>query len=64
MKYVMWGIELESLLSPIDLSYLQLLRFSIMEKWSQKLTPLQGPKIRKMEREAREARNADQSQED
>ena len=25
MKYVMWGIKLESLLSPIDLSYLQLL---------------------------------------
>ena len=24
MKYVMWGIKLESLLSPIDRSYLQL----------------------------------------
>ena len=44
------------------------LTFSIVEKWSQKLTPLQGPKIKIMEkkliREAREARNEDQSQED
>ena len=41
--------------------------FSIMEKWSPKLTPWQGPKMRimvkKLIREAREARNEYQSQE-